>query len=352
MRSFRAAFVGLLSFTGSLFAGPVLYTVTPIVAPAGDTLVTADSVNSHGQVAGVAMDGSGNLFPYVMTGGSSVAVSFPSGLSPQQVFINDSGQLAGGTSTGAGAFFGTAAGVSLVPSSAGIIVAGLNNSGTFVGSITPNSTAVTGTSAGITQLPSPFFDGLAINNLGQLLVEELQGPQAVLVILTGANAVPIFGGGLFLGPEASGAFNNNGQVAGVADGGPSGFGPAAVATTTSLTYIPIPTGDVASARQINDLGEVVGRFGPSVFSHPVFVWDPINGIQTLSSLVPAGWTFVAPEGINDAGQILVFGTFMGGPTEAVLLTPIATPEPSTVSMMLATIALFATIRFARRQRSE
>ncbi len=58
-------------------AGPVLFSVTPIVAPAGDTIVSVDSINNVGQVAGVAMDGSGNLFPYVMTGGSSVAVPFP-----------------------------------------------------------------------------------------------------------------------------------------------------------------------------------------------------------------------------------------------------------------------------------
>ncbi len=108
---------------------------------------------------------------------------------------------------------------------------------------------------------------------------------------------------------------------------------------------------MSNTNQINDLGVAVGAFGTSCcFTQPAFIWDPVNGTQVLSSLVAPGWNIVDPRGINNEGQIVGYGSFMGGAYEAVLLDPLATPEPSTISMMLATIALFATIRFAGRRR--
>jgi hypothetical protein len=59
------------------------------------------SINNAGQVTGVATASDGALVPFIATGSSSVAVPFPTGLTPQQVFINNLGQIAGyaGSST-------------------------------------------------------------------------------------------------------------------------------------------------------------------------------------------------------------------------------------------------------------
>jgi hypothetical protein len=298
-------------------------------------------------VAGSAVTPGGTQVPFVMTSGSSMAVPFPSapsGGSIFSLFINSSGQLAGTEFDGA-AFFGNSAGVSMVPGSANVLVNGLSSAGVFSGYIpgTPDS-ALTGTAGGITSLP--FSQALAISNSGLLLVipETGSGPGGLLFtpeVYNGSTAVPIDIGGFTINPLASG-LNDSGQVVGpIFVFGPPGSG--FVATASSLSQIAGQADGLPW--YINNLGVVVGAT-----AQQGFVWDSTNGKQSLSSLVAPGWTILDPEGINDSGQIVAFAQFDGGAEEPVLLTPLATPEPSTISMMLATIAFFTTVHFARRRR--
>jgi hypothetical protein len=350
MRYSPAVLIGLLTLTGSLMAGPVLFSVTPVALPTGYTLADVlPTLNNSGQVAGVANGPGNTTVPFITTGNSSVAVPFPTSLqnnAATNIFINDSGQIAGGTQGSSGngpAYFGTASGVSFVPGTdIGVVVNGLNDSGVFVGdTVGAGGAAYVGNSAGITAIP--YFFAVAINNAGQVVVV---GPgsvpplfNAVTSILTGST--PAMVPTPFPGVGPSG-LNDADQVV--------GSGEAFVSTTAGFTLIPPISGFANNFGSvfINDHGVVVG-VDLSNAGNGGFIWDPVDGTRQLSTLLPTGWTIISADGINDSGQIVALGSFMGGATEAVLLDPLAAPEPSTISMMLATIAFFATIHFARRR---
>lgn len=336
MRFRSGSLVLILALGGLSLAGPVSFSVIPVALPPGYTFVNVSpTLNNLGQVAGV-VSGPGNAtVPFITTGSSSVAVPFPTSVQnyvPTNVFINDSGQIAGTAEAAAPnlVFFGTATGVSFVPSSSGVGILGLNDSGTFVGNTVPGGSGVTGTASGVT--PLSFPEASAINNLGQVLVFQFpsMGANQAFILTGGSTALLAVSGS-----DAS-SLNDNGQAVGTLGTVGTMQGPF-VANTSGAMLIP----GVGSPLRIfiNDSEEVVG-FTPGGVGG--FIWDPIDGTRSLSALIPPGWA-IDPTGINNLGQIVGFGSFMGGANEAVLLT--STPEPATI--FLAATALLA---FAIRRR--
>jgi hypothetical protein len=325
-----------------------LYSVSVVPTPAGYTGVGATSINNLGQVAGLA-GGPGNTSAFfIATGSNAVAVAIPSGFTPiNNVFLNDAGQIAGTVESSSfsayAAYIGNAAGVSLVgtPTPNATFVGGLDNAGTFVGTSLQGGVAqaFTGTSSGITPLPYSFGD--AINNLGQVLVQAVSGPTNQNFILTGTNAVPI--GADQLGQGI--AINDNDQVL----VGQGAVGPLFLVTTSGTTMLPAIPGIGFMTGVLNDQGVAAGEAFDASSTAYGWVWDPLNGTRLLSTLVPAGWNIQDALAINNSGEIVALASFMGAPSESIVLIPV--PEPSTISMMLATIALFATIHFAPRRRS-
>lgn len=97
------------------------------------------------------------------------------------------------------------------------------------------------------------------------------------------------------------------------------------------------------ANDINNAGLIVGKSERISGSAAVAIlWE--NGIAIdLNTLIPSGsgWNLLSAEGINDAGDIVGFGTF-GGNSRAFLLT---IPEPSSVFMLL-----LAPLAWLRRRR--
>jgi probable HAF family extracellular repeat protein len=90
-------------------------------------------------------------------------------------------------------------------------------------------------------------------------------------------------------------------------------------TKGSMLDLGVPPGANSSfAYSINNVGQVVG------FSDVgAFVWSPSTGMLDLNSLIPAnsGWVLTGATAINDAGQIVGYGTHTCCVTEAFLLTP-------------------------------
>jgi probable HAF family extracellular repeat protein len=79
------------------------------------------------------------------------------------------------------------------------------------------------------------------------------------------------------------------------------------------------------ARAVNNEGHAVGTFKNSSGEDRAFIFQ--NGQMTdLNSLIPSGtgWVITAAKGINDAGQIVGYGT-IGGEQHALLMTPIPSP---------------------------
>ncbi len=97
------------------------------------------------------------------------------------------------------------------------------------------------------------------------------------------------------------------------------------------------------ANDINDAGMIVGNSQRiSGLAAVATIW--MDGVATdLNSLIPAdsGWNLLSAEGINDAGDIVGFGSFQGA-NRAFLLT---VPEPSS-----AMLAAFGATLLLRRKR--
>ncbi len=102
----------------------------------------------------------------------------------------------------------------------------------------------------------------------------------------------------------------------------------------------------SEAKDINDAGLIVG-FVTNISGAPqsAFVWD--DGVMTdLNTLIPAdsGWSLLSAEGINDAGDIVGYGTFNGS-TRAFLVT---VPEPSAAALLVLPATALTRRRRSRR----
>ena len=76
-------------------------------------------------------------------------------------------------------------------------------------------------------------------------------------------------------------------------------------------------------------------------------------VNLTTAYAPGGVTFNYCEGVNDAGQILVWslGANGGGTTNRTfLLTPVVVPEPST--LLLSAMGLLGLLAYAWRKRKK
>jgi len=76
---------------------------------------------------------------------------------------------------------------------------------------------------------------------------------------------------------------------------------------------------------INDHGQVVGYLGTSLSgsASAAFIWE--DGVMTnLNGLIPpgSGWVLKSASEINEAGQIVGWGTAPNGESHGFLLTPL------------------------------
>ena len=124
-----------------------------------------------------------------------------------------------------------------------------------------------------------------------------------------------------------------------------GEGPAA------LSLPPIPSAG------INASGQIVSRTAHNTFTPPntfnfsdhATVWTSGAGLQDLIGLLDdsgAGWVASSALSINDAGQIVGFGTSPNGHAHAYVLTPV--PEPGTLLLLLGGILMLCSRRIVKR----
>ena len=108
------------------------------------------------------------------------------------------------------------------------------------------------------------------------------------------------------------------------------------------------------ANGINDHGQIVGSEGYGTYPNAVvspYLWGTTAGSGiALSTLVTNlhGWTLNTATAIDDAGDIIGYGTNSGGQEDAFLLTP--TPEPSTIALLLAGAACLLGCAWRRQRR--
>jgi probable HAF family extracellular repeat protein len=154
------------------------------------------------------------------------------------------------------------------------------------------------------------------------------GPQAAHAVLWEKDGTPVELGGLVTGGtiNIAASINNLGEVDGgsqSSDGYPHAFLWTKSAGTRDLGTLP---GDFFSSatccHTINDNGQVVGfSFPGPLGSGRAFLWQ--NGVMTdLNTLIPkdSPWYLLQGLSINDAGQIVGYGTINGN-VHAFIATP-------------------------------
>ena len=117
----------------------------------------------------------------------------------------------------------------------------------------------------------------------------------------------------------------------------------------------LPVDVFNKAFSVNNHGLVVGQYGASAAATQyAFVYDSATNTAidlnsaTYTGAGLAGFVLNQARAINDNGQITGLGTTAGGAAHAFLLTPVPTPEPS--SLLLAASGLVGLLAYAWRKR--
>ena len=370
-------------FAAQVATAGVAYTVTDL-GSLGGSITEAFGINNQGEVVGESTTainpsngtgGYGQPFlwkPTIPNGTTGTMYSLDPGYSSssyvgQGLAINGLGQVAGveGTSAGYKTFLWppsqnngvTGSLVNLnVPVNAGTWVYGMSSSGQVVG-VTGSAASseaflwqpdVTNGTTGSTQdlgfLPGGTTSWAGgINDNGQV-VGGSNNTAFIWTASSGMLPLTTPTGDGSAGEEINKAGEAVGYlVTGNTVGGATTYTyHAAIWSSAGLQELPTLGGLNSAAMDVNNSGDVVGWSQTSNGNTDLFVYD--NGVMTdLSTLT--GYTFGSVYGINDAGQIIADYIGASNNRTAYLLTPVTTPEPAALSvMMLALDAILLTKR--------
>lgn len=300
-------------------AGNYIFQVTPLDYPGAQNTL-AYGINDSGEVVGY-------YFDPTLTGGSDKGFTY----SPADFSF---------TSIDAG-------------SQPNTDLYGVNNAGTTVGSYfgAPGNPVfglvVTG---GVPSVPGPAqTEYYGINNQGAIVGSSFQGAVPTGFYQSGGTSTPI------LNPNAQGTYvhgaNDNNTVVGFyqnSDGTYTGFKTTSSCVQASCMTTVGPPGSYSSfAYGINDSGWITGVTESSSGIYQGFLYDGSN--YDMVDIPGATDTYLA--GINNLDQIVGWYKDSSGNYHAFELS--ATPEPTSLYLLLPVMLAFAFRRFrSRRQQSE
>ena len=327
---------------------------------------SADGINNSGQVVGYSLTPSYDQHAFLWTPGGTAGPPGNTQMEDLSAWagsgsyvksatgINSSGQITGDVyylSTGAvisylwspttpnGANGSLQTLGTLSPNASGSLAYGTNNSGQVVGfsPLSPNGT------------PNPPETPAYLWTPGGTAGPSSNPQMENLGTLTGSgNAVAT-------------AVNNDGWITGHSTNSSGETVPFLwkPATPNGTTGEMIDLGSLGGSQSygygINDSGQIVGSSTLSNGAPDAFIYQ--NGSMTdLNTLIPAdsGWHLVAATGINRLGQIVGYGIHTGnGSQEGFLLTPVAVPEPSGISLgvLVGCLSLLFRWRLPARSRA-
>lgn len=332
------AVCALLILSGSAVTSGPLYNIIDLGTLGGLTSV-ALGINNLGQVAGGADLANGKRHAFLWQNGTMTDLGTLPGANYSEAWdINNLGVVCGGSS-GSGAawtpFVWDSGTMTQLPHLSGVptgdsIALAVNDAGQVVGN--SNNFPVLWENGVTTDLFTTYGLGftwdISNNHLvagGRKLVNLVSGVVTDLGTLGGNST-------------AANGVNSAGQVTGGSKREP-GTAPfhAFLWQSGSMTDISLLGGfDNSSAEAINAFGQVVG-IGGWVGSGPPdypFLYVPGVGLQNLETIIPAGsgWSGLSPRDINDAGQIVGYGTINGNP-RAFLMTSVPIPALSSSAMI-------------------
>lgn len=327
------------------------YSVIDLGSLPGGNGSQALCINDNGQVGGWAYTGGNpDTSAFLYSGGSMQDIGkLTGGNGSQTLCINDSGKVGGYEADYRGftAFLYSGGTMQIVDDliAPGVVgmknfseACGINSSGQIAGLSIDTSGrghAFLSSSGSVTVLC--YGVATAINNNGQVV------GQKVGTVFTG-DAFLYSGGSLqdlgtlqapYNYSSYALAVNDNGQVVGYSYA--SNYAEHAfLYSGDSMTDLGTLAGETSSqANAINDSGLIVGQAYSN--SEPARAFLDCDGtMEDLNSLTStSGWLLINATGINDNGQICGYGVNPQGQTDAFILDPIETPEPSTLVLIAA-----------------
>ena len=335
------------------------YTVSDLGVLRGDNESNAFAINSSGEVVGCSDTANAQGYPctgtgpgqhaflWTKSGGLQDLGTLSGGNISGALGINDLEQVVGYsnskgvTGTNFHAFSWTASGGM---SDLGVLSGGVSSAAfqvntngeaagdSFINGGKVNATYWTnGKIRNLGSLPgSVFTAGLGINDNGEIVGESVfsYGPPFLSHAFDYTSGTGMTDLGTLTGGTSSmaNAINSVGVIVGQSNSTAFLTEWHAVMWNTSKKISDLrtlPGGTYSVAFGINSSSVVVGYGNIANNAARAFVWTSKNGMQDLNSLIPAGtaWVLINANAINDAGQIVGYGT-RSGHNHAFLLTPV------------------------------
>ena len=364
-KTLLALIASLMVCNGSWGTVQAGYIVTDLGPWGGSgTGLRPNGINNAGQFTGASYP-TGHAF--VSTAGVITDLGTLGGTGSSGIAINNSGQVAGNSTTAQGATHGflysngAMTDIGTLGGRSGSQVSGINSTGQIVG------TSYTGAdqrafvySGGVMTdlgtLGGASSHALGINDSGKIIGFSETSSNPGPSVLHGF----VYSGGVMtdLGGFRPTGINSAGDMAGT-----TFDGAATHAVIYSATGVITDLGTLGNygsyigTTAINDLGQVIGTSSTPGGSLDGFLYS--GGTMTdLNSLISpnSGWNLQSPYGINNHGDNVGVG-YLNGVAEGFVLTvdnsggPSPVPEPSSISLF-ALGAIGLAIRAYRRKQSK
>lgn len=341
-------------FLSALFVLPLahaatLYNVVDLGSFGGSSSV-AYAINKTGSVAGWSKNSLNDDHAFSGAPGDSLNdLNLPSALCSYAYGINGSGQVVGTSYIGGQAHGTVWTGSGSIDLGAGTYGLAINSSGEVAGGNGHAFVFASGTFQDLGTLGGGnWSSAYGVNDAGVVtgygMVSDGTFRAFTWTLASGITVLGTLGGN----NSYAMAINNQGQIAGHSTAA-DGYEHAFISTNGILTDLGTLGGGNSYAYGINDLGIAVGYSGTEAFVYRDGALYDLNSMLGATS----GWQLQQAYGINGGGQIVGTGLYQGQSHAFRLdpmnrLAPASVPEPGTIILFGAGIALIVAGRVLRR----